>query len=101
MDDFDYFPMNVETREYDDGVDDPEYIVTGCNDDWYDDQFELGEQDMDFLIRAQRYTEARGDDNFFCHYYTMYREYFSVNESVRKTIEWLYDDRVADLLEFQ
>jgi hypothetical protein len=56
---------------------------------------------MDFLIRAQRYTEARGDDNFFCHYYTMYREHFSVNESVRKTIAWLYDDRVADLLEFQ
>ena len=24
MDDFDYFPMNVETREYDDGVDDPD-----------------------------------------------------------------------------
>lgn len=43
MDDFDYFPMNVETREYDDGVDNPDYIVTGCNDDWYDDQFELGE----------------------------------------------------------
>jgi hypothetical protein len=56
---------------------------------------------MDFLIRAQRYTEARGDDNFFCHYYTMYREHFSVKESVRKTIAWLYDDDVADLLEFQ
>lgn len=57
--------------------------------------------EMDFLIRAQRYTEARGDDNFFCHYYTMYREHFSVKESVRKTIAWLYDDDVADLLEFQ
>ena len=56
---------------------------------------------MDFLIRAQRYTEARGDDNFFCHYYSMYREHFSVTESVRKTIAWLYDDDVADLLEFQ
>jgi len=56
---------------------------------------------MDFLIRAQRYTEARGDDNFFCHYYVMYREHFSVRESVRKTIAWLYDDDIADLLEFQ
>jgi len=31
----------------------------------------------------------------------MYREHFSVTESVRKTIAWLYDDDVADLLEFQ
>ena len=43
MDDFDYFPMDVETREYADGVDDPDYVVTGCNDDWYDNQYEIGE----------------------------------------------------------
>ena len=42
MDDFDYFPF-VDSREYDDGVDDPDYIVTGCNDDWYENQYDLGD----------------------------------------------------------
>jgi len=36
-------PCVVDDIEYDDGVDDPDYIVTGCNDDWYDDQYEIGE----------------------------------------------------------
>jgi len=60
MDDFDYFPFvsgddleacdawfengcPIDDIEYADGVDDPDYIVTGCNDDWYDDQYEIGE----------------------------------------------------------
>jgi hypothetical protein len=61
MDDFDYFPFvsgddlkardawfengcPIDDIEYADGVDDPNYIVTGCNDDWYDDQYELGDE---------------------------------------------------------
>ena len=61
MDDVDYFPFvsgdDLEARdawfengcpciddiEYADGVDDPDYIVTGCNDDWYDNQYDLGD----------------------------------------------------------
>jgi len=60
MDDFDYFPFvsggdleasdawfengcPIDDIEYADGVDDPNYVVTGCNDDWYDNQYEIGE----------------------------------------------------------
>jgi len=56
---------------------------------------------MEFLRRAQNYAEARGDENYFSHYYTLYRQQYTVAWSVRKTLEWLYDDTVADLLEYQ
>lgn len=54
---------------------------------------------MDFLKTAQAYAEARGDDMWFRHYYTLYRQQFSVRESVRKTLAWLYDDEVAAVLQ--
>lgn len=56
---------------------------------------------MDFLIRAEKYAEARGDEMFFKHYYTLNRVNFSVRDSVRYTLEYMYDDHVADLLEYQ
>ena len=37
---------------------------------------------MDFLITAEKYAEARGDENYFKHWYTRYREYYNVEDSV-------------------
>ena len=54
---------------------------------------------MSFLNRAIFYTELRNDDNFFRQYYTQYREYFPVRESVYKALAWLYNDNVALFLE--
>ena len=56
---------------------------------------------FDFLQRAERYAEARGDDNFFKNFYVNYREYNSVTDSVWKTLSYLYGDDVANMLEFQ
>ena len=56
---------------------------------------------MDFLIRAEKYTEARGDDVFFKWIYSNHREYNNVADSVWKTLSYLYGNTVADLLEFQ
>ena len=56
---------------------------------------------MDFLIRAERYTEARGDGYWFKNLYASYREYNNVADSVWKTLSYLYDNETADLLEFQ
>ena len=56
---------------------------------------------MDFLIRAEKYTEARGDDVFFKWIYSNHREYNNVSDSVWKSLSYLYGDYVADMLEFQ
>ena len=56
---------------------------------------------MEFLNRAERYTEARGDLARFKLHYNSFRQYNSVVESVRRTLSFLYDDHVVDLLEFQ
>jgi hypothetical protein len=61
----------------------------------------IGAVKMDFLKRAERYAEARGDEMFFKHYYTLNRRNFSVRDSVRYTLQYMYDDHVADLLEYQ
>jgi hypothetical protein len=54
---------------------------------------------MDFLKRAQDYADARGDDNYFRNLYTGFREYNNVNDSVWKTLSYLYDNETANLLE--
>ena len=56
---------------------------------------------MDFLKRAERYTEARGDEMWFKNLYTGFREYNGVADSVWKTLSYLYGNETADLLEFQ
>jgi hypothetical protein len=55
---------------------------------------------MEYLKRAELYAEARGDEDFFKHYYTLYRYQFSVQESIDKTLAWLYDDEVVKLLKY-
>jgi len=56
---------------------------------------------MEYLKRAQRYAEARGDDNYFREAYTVLRETNSVEDSVWQALEYLYDGYVADLLKVQ
>ena len=56
---------------------------------------------MDFLIRAEKYTEDRGDDVFFKWIYSNHREYNNVSDSVWKSLSYLYGDYVADMLEVQ
>lgn len=56
---------------------------------------------MDYLIRAEKYAAARGDESYFKYHYNRYREYNNVTDSVWKTLSHLYDDYTADLLEFQ
>ena len=56
---------------------------------------------MGYLIRAERYAEVRGDENFFKQYYTRYREYYNVEDSVWCALTWLYDEEVAKLLKYR
>ena len=56
---------------------------------------------MDFLIRAEKYAMARGDENWFKHYYTKYREWYNVEDSVWAALTWIYDEHVAKLLKYQ
>jgi len=56
---------------------------------------------MEYLKRAQQYAEARGDDNYFREAYTVLRETNSVEDSVWRALEYLYDGFVADLLRFK
>jgi hypothetical protein len=56
---------------------------------------------MDFLIRAERYAEARGDEYWFKNYFVKFRQDNNITDAVWKTLSYLYDDETADLLEFQ
>ena len=56
---------------------------------------------MEYLKRAEEYAESLGDDLWFKHLYTGFREFNNVEDSVWKTLSYLYSDDVADLLESQ
>ena len=56
---------------------------------------------MEYLKRAEAYAQARGDENYFREAYTVLRESNSVQDSVWKALQYLYDGYVADLLECQ
>lgn len=56
---------------------------------------------LEFLKRAEAYTEKRNDDYFFKEYYTKYREYHNVEDSVWLALRRLYDEEVANLLQYQ
>ena len=61
----------------------------------------IGVIKMDFLKRAEKYAEARGDEMWFKYTYTFFRQTHGVTDSVWKTLAYLYSNEVADLLEFQ
>ena len=56
---------------------------------------------LEFLKRAEKYAEARGDGLFFKEYYTKYREFYNISDSVWCALTWLYDEDVAKLLKYQ
>lgn len=56
---------------------------------------------LEFLKRAERYAEARGDEYYFKHWYNKYREYYNVSDSVWCALTWLYDEDTAKLLKYQ
>ena len=56
---------------------------------------------MDYLIRAEKYAEKRGDEFYFKEYYTRYREDYTVDDSVWHTLTYLYDEDTAKLLKYQ
>lgn len=58
-----------------------------------------GACDMDFLKRAQAYAEAKGDNDWFCEWYSTFRQEYNVRTSVWNTLVYLYDQNVADQLE--
>ena len=56
---------------------------------------------MEYLKRAEAYAEARGDDMYFKNLYTGFREYNNVDDSVWKTLSYLYDADTAQLLKYK
>lgn len=56
---------------------------------------------MDYLIRAEGYAAARGEDLFFKWVYTNHREFFTVKDSVWKTLSYMYGNLIADQLDLQ
>lgn len=56
---------------------------------------------LEFLKRAERYAEARGDQNWFKEVYTRYREWYNVEDSVWCALTWLYNEDSANLLKYQ
>jgi len=55
----------------------------------------------DFLKRAERYCETRGDDLWFKEVYTRHRKHYGVTDATWKTLAYLYSDSVADDIEDQ
>jgi hypothetical protein len=55
---------------------------------------------MDFLTRAENFARANGDEEWFKNnLYTDFREYNNVNDSVWKTLAYLYGAEIANQLE--
>ena len=100
---FDSFPGQLENyfRRY--------FGVTiSCNDSSAVYNFNvdyIGTEIMDektaFLIRAENYALARGDEMWFKNLYTYFRECNDITDSVWKTLAYMYSVETADLLEFQ
>ncbi len=56
---------------------------------------------IEFLERAQKYTENRNDEDLFQNLYTGFREYNNIEDSVWKTLSYMYNNDTADLLRYQ
>jgi len=55
----------------------------------------------DFLRRAEKYCECRGDDLWFRKVYTKHREHYGVTDATWRALADLYSDAVADDIEDQ
>ena len=56
---------------------------------------------LGFLKRAESYAAARDDDMYFKNLYTGFRKYNNVDDSVWKTLSYLYDADTAQLLKYK
>ncbi len=56
---------------------------------------------MEYLKRAEAYAEARGDESSFKNLYVGFRALSNVEDSVWKTLSYLYGNESADLLLYQ
>ena len=54
---------------------------------------------MKYLIRAEEYALSNGDEMYFKYLYTGFREYYNVKDSVWKTLNHLYSNEIADMIE--
>lgn len=55
----------------------------------------------EYLERAERYAEARGDRREFINLYVGFRRFNNIEESVWRTLSYLYGNDSADLLKYQ
>lgn len=55
----------------------------------------------EYLERAERYADARGDLREFINLYVGFRRYNNIEESVWKTLSYLYGNNSAYLLKDQ
>lgn len=55
----------------------------------------------EYLERAERYAEARGDYREFINLYVGFRRFNNIEESVWRTLSHLYGNESADLLKYQ
>lgn len=51
---------------------------------------------FEFLAKAQKFCEDKGVENWFCHYFTKYREEHSIKDSIWYTLACIYSDEDAD-----
>ena len=56
---------------------------------------------MKFLQLAEIYAQAREDEFYFKKFYTDFREFNGVTESVWRTLSYLYGNSVANQLKKQ
>lgn len=55
----------------------------------------------EYLERAERYADARGDLREFINLYVGFRRFNNIEESVWKALSYLYGNDSADLLKYQ
>jgi hypothetical protein len=53
----------------------------------------------EFLVRAERYAEARGDYQAFTEKYCHYRLNYGVRDSAWMALDWFYGQDSANLVE--
>jgi len=74
------------------------HIPRGGDIEFLIDQHErLTEQNaMRCFAEAQKYADQRGDDDWFCEVYGVYRETFGIRESAWRALAYLYSADVAN-----
>ena len=55
----------------------------------------------EYLERAERYADARGDHREFINLYVGFRRFNNIEESVWRALSYLYGNDSADLLKYQ